>query len=90
MTPAIEIAYHRDCACVGSPDREIDALYAVDCAGMRSHFFIETVMLSLAEQIQVEIAEQRWNILLSRRHLSWRVIMSLWYCHSALDLVLST
>ncbi|MEO8956140.1 MAG: hypothetical protein ABI465_16430 [Ktedonobacteraceae bacterium] len=46
-------------------------------------------MLSLPKQIQVEIAEQRWNILLSRRHLSWQVIMLLWYRHAALDLVLS-
>src|SRR5581483_11458729 len=53
---------------------------------MRSHFFIEAIMLPLPEQIQVEIAEQRWDILLWRRHLSWQVIMLLWYCHATPDL----
>ncbi|OPZ67731.1 MAG: hypothetical protein BWY83_02531 [bacterium ADurb.Bin478] len=57
--PLIEIADHTDVARVRRPDGEIDSVHAVDGRGMAAEFFINGVVIPLAEQIEIQLAQLR-------------------------------
>src|SRR2546423_11769775 len=65
MLPIVEVADHRDRACIGSPESKVDACHPVDDEQMGTHFLIDAILFPLSEQVQVEVAQDGGNILLS-------------------------
>src|SRR5258708_29872189 len=81
MLPAVEIADDGSCLGVGCPDKKVHPRHTVHGAGVRSHLFIDTMMFTLAKQVQVEVAQYGRCILLARRCL-FRRIFVLRYSHN--------
>ncbi len=57
--PEIEIAHHADAAGVRRPDREINSALAADLAQVRAEFVVELLVVSLREQVPVDLAHDR-------------------------------
>src|SRR6266496_2568889 len=81
MSPTVEVADHGDGACIGSPERKVDAWHPADRAEMGTHFLIDAILFPLSEQVQVEVAQDGGNILLSDESLIWQAIVLL-CCHA--------
>ena len=58
--PCIEVADHAEAARVGRPDRERHARDAAQLARMRAEHLVGPLVLELAEQVEVEVAD-RWQ-----------------------------
>ena len=55
--PSIEVTDYAQTARVGRPDRERDASDAAQLARMRAEDLVGTLVLELAEQVEVEVAD---------------------------------
>src|SRR5205085_12195480 len=80
--PVIEIPYDGDRKRIGGPYGEIDAFYAVEGTGVRTHLLIDAVVLALPKQIQVEFAKNGKRILFWCGGCIGHIVMVLRYCHS--------
>ena len=56
--PIVEAADDADPPGVGRPNREGNARHTVDLAGMGAQVIVDAQILALAQQMQVELAEQ--------------------------------
>ncbi len=56
--PVIEVAHHTHILSIGSPDREIDALHAVDLAQLCAKLFIAMNVRAFAHQMQIVVGQQ--------------------------------
>ncbi len=70
--PAVETADHAYASGIGGPDGEGDAIDAIDRAGMGAHHLIGPEVVALAQQMQVEIADDgRESVgILGLRHMA--------------------
>src|SRR6185437_7570417 len=57
--PAVEVADHRDATRIRRPDRETHPWDAIDAEKLRTELRSQFEMPALAEQMQIERAEQR-------------------------------
>ncbi len=57
--PEIEIADHADAAGIRRPDREINSALAADLAQMRAKLVVKLLVISLREQVAIDLAHDR-------------------------------
>src|ERR1700730_5293219 len=57
--PSVEVAAHRNAACVRGPDRKARAGYPLHRHGIRAERLREVKVSSFVEQMQVDVAQQR-------------------------------
>src|SRR5205807_344406 len=60
--PAVEVADDGDFARVRRPDREVGAMHAILFDEMGAEFVVDAIMVALAEEIEVEISQERRHV----------------------------
>src|ERR1700736_4095110 len=71
--PAVEIAYYANALRVRRPDCKINAARVAYLPQMRAEFFVKLPMLAFAEQMQIDLAQDR-PVLVRVSHRVFRAV----------------